>query len=349
MTIPTGDCPYLAVVSQFEAATKPTPRHPTAHPLGSMGSFISRHPVASFLTTAYVIFWASWTPVLFLGAPPRLFSAVGAALGLALPAVLVTAVMDGKAGLRDLMRRTLRWRVGIGWYVLAALAIPVAALLLAPLLLGQAPLQAFGENWFLLFTAFVPQLLLALVSVQFFEELGWAGFVQHRLQARHGALKAALLVALAFAFLHLPTYLRAPISGASAVRDLSVLAIVIPFAIVFRILIAYAYNRTAYAVLIAAITHASFNEASELIVPNVQGSLAQVLTFASTALLALLASVVSKGRLAYRPDHRRGRRAGVGHSGGDNDPTKPVVRQSKITSSSSTTTVHRTEFHHENH
>ena len=170
----------------------------------------------------------------------------------------------------------------------------------------------------MLFTAFVPQLLLALVTVQFFEELGWAGFVQHRLQARHGALKASLLVALAFAFLHLPTYLRAPISGQSVVRDLSVLVIVIPFAIVFRILIAYAYNRTAYAVLIAAITHASFNEASELIAPNVQGPLAQVLAFASTALLALLAGVVSKGMLAYSGDHRRGRGASVGH-GGDSD------------------------------
>jgi len=141
--------------------------------------------------------------------------------------------------------------------------------------------------------------------VQFFEELGWAGFVQHRLQARYGALKASLLVALAFAFLHLPTYLRAPISGQSVVRDLSVLVIVIPFAIAFRILIAFAYNRTAHAVLIAAITHASFNEASELISPNVPGPLAQLLAFASVGLLALLAVVLTRGALAYNRDRPR--------------------------------------------
>src|SRR3712207_3537964 len=128
-----------------------------------MRSFVSRHPVASFLVVAYVIFWASWAPVLFLGAPPRLFSAIGAVLGLALPAFLVTAATDGKAGVRDLMRRALRWRVGIGWYLLAILAIPIGALLLAPIFLGLAPLQAVGENWSLLFTVFVPQLLLALV------------------------------------------------------------------------------------------------------------------------------------------------------------------------------------------
>jgi uncharacterized protein len=234
MTISAADDPYLAVVSDFAAGTTRTPaanRLADHHRLGSLGPFVGRHPVASFLVAAYTIFWASWMPVLFLGAPPRLFSAIGAILGLALPAFLVTAATDGKAGVRELLRRTLRWRVGIGWYLLAVLAIPAGALLLAPIFVGQGPLEAFGENWPVLFTAFVPQLVLALVTVQFFEELGWAGFVQHRLQARHGALRASLLVALAFAFLHLPTYLRAPISGASAVRDLSVLAIVIPFAI----------------------------------------------------------------------------------------------------------------------
>jgi uncharacterized protein len=266
-------------------------------------SFVGRHPVASYLVMAFAIFWASWMPVLLFSAPPRPFSAVGAILGLALPAFLVTAATDGRAGVRELLHRALRWRVGIGWYVLAMLAIPVGALLLGPLFLGAVPLQGLPQNWPLLFTEFVPQLLLALVTVQFFEELGWAGFVQHRLQSRHGALKASVLVALAFAFLHLPTYLSAPISGGSAFRDLSVMVIVIPFAICFRILISFAYNRTRFSVLIAAITHASFNEASEIIAPNVPGTLAQVLAFASVGLLALVAAVITKGNLGYNRDH----------------------------------------------
>jgi hypothetical protein len=92
-------------------------------------SFDRRHPVVSYLVLAFVIVWVTWIPVLIFGAPPRPFSAVGAILGLAFPAFLVTAARDGRAGVRDLLRRTLRWRVGIGWYVLAMLAIPVGALL----------------------------------------------------------------------------------------------------------------------------------------------------------------------------------------------------------------------------
>jgi uncharacterized protein len=282
-----------------------------------MRSFVVRHPVASYLISAYAIFWACWMPVLLLGAPPRLLSALGAIAGLALPAFLVTAATDGRAGVRDLLRRTVRWRVGVGWYLLAMLAIPLGALLLAPLVLGHAPLQGLLRSWPQLFTGFVPQLLLALVTVQIFEELGWAGFVQHRLQARHGALKASVLVGLAFAFLHLPTYLAAPVTVESSIRSLSVLVIVVPFAICFRILLTFAYNRTTFSVLAAAITHASFNEASEIISPSVPGPLGQVLAFASVALLALVASVVTRGTLAYTrsaatpagdPELRRDRR-----------------------------------------
>ena len=97
-----------------------------------MRSFVGRHPVGCDLVLAFVIFWASWMPVLFFGAPPRPFSAIGAVLGLALPAFLITAATDGRAGVRDLLRRMLRWRIEIGWYLLAILAIPVRALLLAP-------------------------------------------------------------------------------------------------------------------------------------------------------------------------------------------------------------------------
>jgi VIT1/CCC1 family predicted Fe2+/Mn2+ transporter len=95
-------------------------------------SFLGRHPVGCYLVVAFAIFWASWIPVLFFAALPRPFTAIGAILGLALPAFLITAATDGRTGVRDLLRRMLRWRVGVGWYLLAMLAIPVGAMILAP-------------------------------------------------------------------------------------------------------------------------------------------------------------------------------------------------------------------------
>ena len=222
---------------------------------------------------------------------------------MSLPAFLVTAATDGRAGVRDLLRRTLRWRVGVGWYLLAILAIPVGALLLAPLFLGTAPLERLPQNWTLLFTEFLPQLLLALVTVQFLRgaRLGSVCAAQTLIAPRS-------LEGLALGCAGVRVAAPAHLSECSSLwRErpprLVGHAIVIPFAICFRILITFAYNRTGFSVLIGAITHSSFNEASEIIAPNVPGPLAQVLAFASVGLLALLAAVISKGTLAYNRDH----------------------------------------------
>jgi hypothetical protein len=88
---------------------------------------VARHPVMSFLVVAHAILWMSWCPILFFAAPPRLFSAAGAVVGLALPAFLVTGATHGWAGVRGLLRRTLRWRVGSSWWLFAVFTVPITA------------------------------------------------------------------------------------------------------------------------------------------------------------------------------------------------------------------------------
>ena len=89
-----------------------------------------RHPVAAFLVMLYAIAWSVFLPVVLqarglLALPVDLsegfaFDAVtslASILGVALPAFLVTAATrSGKAGVRELLSRCLRWRVGIVWY-----------------------------------------------------------------------------------------------------------------------------------------------------------------------------------------------------------------------------------------
>lgn len=276
-----------------------TPRRPTSP---GVKSLVARYPMSAFLVMAHVIFWSCWTPILFLGAPPRAFSAVGAILGLALPALLVTAALGGRPAVRDLLRRTLRWRVGVGWYSFALFAIPLGAVLLAPLVLGMAPLQALSREWSLLFTVFIPQLLLALVTVQLFEEVAWSGLVQHTLQSRYGSLKGTVLVGVAFATLHLPTYLSTPITGRQVLQVLATqVVLIIPFAILFRSLVAWTYNGTGFSILLAALLHASFNTAAKIVGPVViDPAVAQILGLCVTALLALAAALWSRGTLGYR-------------------------------------------------
>ena len=98
-------------------------------PLSSLKRLVVRHPVADYLVMLYAIAWSVSLPVVLrvrglLALPVDLsegfaFDAVtslASILGVALPAFLVTAARSGKAGVRDLLSRCLRWRVGIVWY-----------------------------------------------------------------------------------------------------------------------------------------------------------------------------------------------------------------------------------------
>ena len=80
--------------------------------------------------------------------------------------------MNGKAGVRDLAHRSLRWRVGVQWYLIALLGVPVASVLCASVLFGLAPLEALVEKWVLLLTVVLPQLLLLIVFFNLAEEVG---------------------------------------------------------------------------------------------------------------------------------------------------------------------------------
>jgi membrane protease YdiL (CAAX protease family) len=262
-----------------------------------------RRPVAAYLLMAFAGMWLSLLPV-FLTDPShiRLFSAVGAAVGLALPAFLVTAVTGGRAGMRDLAGRSLRWQAGLRWHALALLGIPGAMLLIAITILGTAPLTALADRWTLLLTVFVPEVMIALVTIQLFEEIGWTGFVQHKLQDRHGAFRASLPVALAFALIHLPTYLvGGPVTGQKVLVILVQMLPVALFACFFRVLITWVYNGSGQSVLLAALLHAVFNSVSgsKLTPAFVPTSVAIWLPLAAVAALAILAVIVTRGRLAY--------------------------------------------------
>jgi len=201
-----------------------------AGPRPSVRRLVARHPVAAFLCICYAVTWATAVPwfrartdILPFDLP--MWGSLGTIFGVALAAVLVVAASDGRAGVRDLARRSLRWRVGVRWYLLAVLGLPVVVLAGAIALFGTAALAALAGDWRLLFTRVLPVLLLQLALFQLAEEVGWMGSLQARLQDRHGPLKASLLVTVPSALWHLPD-LFAQLGLATALILLPILAAV---------------------------------------------------------------------------------------------------------------------------
>src|SRR5215216_7214811 len=120
---------------------------PTAIQQSALPSALARqvihHPVAAFLVMAFTV---SITIAFVrlrtngdIDQSPSYQYLVGFLehlFGVALPAFLVVAAIRGKTGGRDLARRSLRWRVGVRWYLIALFGLPVASVLCASVIYG---------------------------------------------------------------------------------------------------------------------------------------------------------------------------------------------------------------------
>ena len=105
-------------------------------------SYITRHPVVTYFVLTFAISWGGFVFVVGPGGFPGTGSQFDALLpfvasamlaGPAVAGLLLTVLTSGTAGLRELLSRLLRWRVGVHWYVAALLPAPLlsAAVLFA--------------------------------------------------------------------------------------------------------------------------------------------------------------------------------------------------------------------------
>jgi membrane protease YdiL (CAAX protease family) len=146
------------------------------------------------VVTCFVLtFLISWGGILVVLGPGAFTGATAPAEGLlplvylamfagpSVAGILMTSLVDGKAGFHDLHSRLLRWRVDVRCYVVALLTAPlVVTAVLLPLLLSSAGFLpgvfASDDKVSLLLLGLGAGLMTGLC-----EELGWTGFVIPRL------------------------------------------------------------------------------------------------------------------------------------------------------------------------
>ena len=173
----------------------------------------ARYPLATYLTLACAISWAWWIPMAVTGAVSR--QGVGwpthlpGLLGPAIAAFAVTALADGKAGIADLTRRLVRWRVGWQWWaiVVATASLAIVGVVISALLGRSAPPAAdFARYTGIGTVGLAVVIIIALLVNGLGEETGWRGFAAHRLLRERRPLTASLIVALLWGFWHLPMF-----------------------------------------------------------------------------------------------------------------------------------------------
>src|SRR5260370_13753990 len=148
---------------------------------------IRHHPLIAYFVIAFAGPWLFNLPAMLarngLGLLPftipflafvGLFI-LGNFAGPTLGAFVVTAIVDGKPGIKQLLRRCIQWRVGIQWYLLVIFGFPLLFLLDMSLWLGPAPLGSLLQHWPLIFTSYLPSLLGFGTIITIAEEPGWRG------------------------------------------------------------------------------------------------------------------------------------------------------------------------------
>ncbi len=171
--------------------------------------WIARHPIVSFYILAFVISWLGWIPQAaysqgLIPTQSPLFLLLGNG-GPTFAALIVTSLLGGKRGVRELLAPLLQWRVGIVWYCVALFWQPSILLVVIGLgtLLGTpTPDFAKVSPWFM-----VLPILLTTVLINVWEEVGWRGFALPRLQARYSALASSLIIGVLWGLWHLPLFL----------------------------------------------------------------------------------------------------------------------------------------------
>src|SRR5215208_765527 len=188
---------------------------------------------------------------------------------------LMTGLVHGRAGLRELLAQLLRWRVSARWYAVALLTTP---LLVIPILLALSLISpVFLPDAFT--TEDVVALLLLGLMVGgiggFSEELGWTGFaVPTLLRPRHGVLTTGLIVGAMWAAWHVPVTFLSTLSPSGAVSwslllpPLCFYVAVLP---AYRVLMVWVYDRTE-SLLVAMLMHTSLAASTFVILlPSARG------------------------------------------------------------------------------
>jgi uncharacterized protein len=269
---------------------------------------IARHPVVAFMLISLGLgLLAAAVPpivqseILPFGLP---LHGVVMSLGAGLAAFLVTAALSGRAGVADLGRRIVRWRVSVRWYLIALLSVPVGATLISLMIYGPRALATPSGGWARALADVAAVFLLQLVLFQLAEETGFTGFLQHHWRDRYHPLKLTLYVALMWALWHMPDHFAVAGWGLEQLIAAPVVFAIELVSLFFaRAIFVWFYNRTGSSVLLVAIFHASFdaaiNQLYDVVVPG--SATASFLIFSGVIVLFATAVIIAtKGQLGRR-------------------------------------------------
>jgi uncharacterized protein len=187
-------------------------------------------------------------------------------LGPAVAGILMTGLVDGKIGFRELWFRLSRGRVNIRWYAVALLTAPFIIAMILLILAKTSPtylpvIVTTNDKVNLLFTGIAMGL-----AVGFFEELGWTGFALPKLRMHYGVLTTGIILGLFWGLWHLPLFMGNAITSGTIPPTLYLIVLLFSFLPAYRVLMVWLYERTG-SLLLVILMHAPLAGSQLVLIP----------------------------------------------------------------------------------
>jgi membrane protease YdiL (CAAX protease family) len=286
--------------------------------MASLKSFVRRYSILTYFLLTFAISWGamllviggigglSGTPEQIMGLFPLVVMALMA--GPSVSGILMNALVDGKAGLHDLLDRLLRWRAGARWYAVALLTAPLLAAVIFSALSLLSPeyiptIVTTSDKASLLLLA-----LMTGVIGGFLEELGWTGFAIPTMKRTRGVFATGLIVGVLWGAWHFLVNLwYSPVIAGEVPMTLFVSLYFLTGVAqltAYRVLMVWVYDHTE-SLLVAILMHAALIVATTpMLIPATVGVAFLTWFFAFTLLLWAivgLLALLNRGHIAQQP------------------------------------------------
>ena len=274
----------------------------------ALANSMRKHPLPWYFAVTFLLSWgaivtAVWAVTGGLSPTPEQFQRTIPAtvpamlLGPAAAGLVLTGILSGRAGYRDLWARLRTWRVDGRWYLFALLAAPVT--LAFPVLVlwisspNYAPrIATEPDRAGTLVTAVVLGLVVGLL-----EEIGWTGFALPWAREHYSILWAGVLVGVVWGAWHFfvnywgggGTNGGVPLA---IFMSLWVATVLVGQLTAYRVLMVWVYDHTG-SVFVAALMHASLSAFQFILNPLTPGVPQQVYPWGQAATMWLLVAAVA--------------------------------------------------------
>ena len=267
--------------------TRPTP-------MADRGPSLQLKALIAFVVLAFGWTWGLlWVGATFTLQPQWIGTAIiiASAFGPSLAGLTTVALFDRLPGVKRWLKRCLFWRIGWGWYAIAAFApfgMMVSALALHAAMGGTVPPSPAARSLWLSALIF-GQILLQGGPLG--EEFGWRGYMLPALTHHFGWRLASLTVGGVWALWHLPLFFIPGMAQANMPMALF-MASTVALSVVFARLSV----NTRFSVLPAIVLHWSVNAGSWAIPVTPQNGVMQTYYLVIGLLFAVAIFVFFKPR-----------------------------------------------------